>query len=72
MHAFVAVFTLSAYVNRLVNDKKTGIAASGFTTEKSEVKLASKSANAPKYQVLLSGFNSDTNSIIAEKIESFK
>lgn len=72
MLAFVAVLTLSSCVKRLVNDKKTGIAASGFTTEKSEVKLASKSANAPKNHVLLSGFNSDTNSNIASKIDTFK
>lgn len=71
MLAFIAVLTLSSCVKRLVSDKNTGIAASGFTTEKSDVKLAIKSANAPIKKELLSGFNSVKNSNITLKIETF-
>lgn len=70
MDAFFAVRTLSSSVNRLVRDRNTGIAASGFATEKSEVKLASKSAIDVNKKEPSSGIaESEISSNISPKIE---
>ncbi len=42
-----AVLICSAGVCSSINDKKTGIAANGFTTENNDVKLANSNAPAP-------------------------
>jgi len=47
MADFLAVLICSDALSSPTNDKNTGIAASGLTTEKSEVKLATNNAPTP-------------------------
>jgi len=70
MDAFFAVRILSSSESLLVSERNTGIAARGFATENSDVKLASKSVKAPNKKELSSArVGLENNSIIASKIE---
>jgi len=55
--AFLAVRIRSSVLSFSVNATKTGIAANGFTTEKSELKLANNSAPMLKKKLEISIFS---------------
>ena len=55
MLAFLAVIILSFSEYRSVSDRNIGVAASGFTTEKREVKLANRRPTMPRISEVFSG-----------------